>query len=276
MRAAALQFDVRPDDPQHNLAAVEAGLRRAAREGVRVVSLPEMWPTSFADVTERREELLELTRCAWDAVAGWSRELDLCVGGSGFGDSADPARLVNRYRLFDRGECVLEYDKVHLFTPTAEGKNFVAGDEAPGVVETSVGRVACAVCYDLRFPETTRPSFSQGVQVLLVAAQWPAPRAAHWRALAVARAIENQCFVVATNRTGSEVLGRRRRRLEFPGNSLIVSPHGEVLAEGHGVDGLVAAHLDLEEARHYRVRVPVAKDRRPDLYARWTAEEAAR
>jgi len=188
----------------------------------------------------------------------------------------DPDRLVNRYRLIDRGECVMTYDKVHLFTPTAEGKNFVAGDEAPGVVETSGGRVSCAVCYDLRFPEATRPSFAEGVQLLMIGAQWPSPRAAHWRALTVARAIENQCFVIATNRTGTEIIGRKQRELVFPGNSLIVSPHGEILAEGQGEDGLIAADLDLEEARHYRVRVPVEQDPRPDIYARWTAEEAAR
>jgi len=85
----------------------------------------------------------------------------------------------------------------------------------------------------------------------------------------VALAVTNQCTVVAANRTGRDVIGRRELELEFPGNSLVVDPHGRVLAEGHGEEGLIAAEIDPGLARELRRQVPVARDSRPDLYAAW-------
>ncbi len=273
MRVAAFQFDVLEDDVAANLALVEQGLRQAAREGCALVCLPEMWPTSFVDVAERAEQLAERTREAFEHVASLSAELELVVAGSGFARSAlESGRLTNRLVVHDRGATLLEYDKVHLFSPTAEGESFVAGDEPPPVVEASAGRLSGAICYDLRFPEPFRHAYRRGARLLVCPAQWPTPRATHWRALVVGRAVESQCFVVAANRTGRTLVGRRRLELEFPGNSLIVSPHGEVLAEGAGQDGLVSCEVDLDVARQLRVRVPVEKDERRELYERWSRE----
>ncbi|MCK6446480.1 MAG: hypothetical protein L6Q99_08830 [Planctomycetes bacterium] len=82
-------------------------------------------------------------------------------------------------------------------------------------------------------------------------------------------AVANPSFVLACNRTGSETVGRRELVLDFPGNSLIAAPSRAVLAEGRGEDSLLVAEIDLELARELKLRVPVAKDRRADLYARW-------
>jgi predicted amidohydrolase len=100
-------------------------------------------------------------------------------------------------------------------------------------------------------------------------ALWPVTRARHFRALVVGLAILNQCYVVAANRTGSDVVGRRELRLDFPGNSLVVDPHGDVLAGGAGEPGVIAADVDLDRVREMRTRVPVAKDQRTELYERW-------
>ena len=97
-------------------------------------------------------------------------------------------------------------------------------------------------------------------------AQWPASRASHWRALVCGRAAELQAFVVAANRTGTDLVGRRRLELSFAGNSLIAGPDGGVLAEGHGEEGLVEAELDLDGLRTLRRAVPVREDERRDLY----------
>ena len=266
MRAAALQFDVL-DDPQANLDAVELGLADAARGGIELVVLPEMWPTSFPPAQADAESLLRVTEAANERARGLSAELDLCVVGSGFARAR--GGLVNRLRCFDRGAEILSYDKVHLFTPTAEGECFQAGEDPPATVDASIGKLSGAICYDLRFPEILRVPFREGVELLAICAQWPDTRAAHWRALVIARAIENQCCVVACNRTGSAEIGRRRLRLDFPGNSLVVTPHGEVLAEGRGEAGLITADLDLDLGRRLRTRVPVLKDDRSDLYRGW-------
>jgi len=269
---AAFQFNPLAGEVDRNLAEVEKALREAAASGIQFVGLPEMWPTSFVDVAGQAEELVERTAAALQRVEELTRELDLVVCGSAFGPTGDPDRLYNRLHVIDRGKHVTTYDKVHLFTPTAEPRHFLAGDRAPEVVDTLAGRVAGATCYDLRFPETFRPAFRDGVQILCVPAQWPEVRILQWRALAIARAVENQCFVVAVNRTGTVKIGRRGKELLFPGASLIVDPHGAVLAEAAGESGLVSAQVDLAAARQMRVRIPVEKDERAALYSEWQRE----
>ena len=272
MIVSAYQFDVRAGDPERNLAAAEEGLHAAAAAGAGLVCLPEMWPTSFPRADGVRAEDLAATERAVERVAQLSRELELVVCGTGYAVDDAGGAPSNRMHVFDRGERVLTYDKVHLHSPTAEDEAFRAGVEAPPVVETSAGRLGGVICYDLRFPEVCRMTYRAGVEVLVVCAQWPVARAAHWRALAVARAVENQCFVVACNRTGREVIGRRGMELSFPGNSLVAAPTAEVLAEGHGREGLVAAEIELDAVREMRVRVPIGKDRREAVYARWERE----
>ncbi len=82
--------------------------------------------------------------------------------------------------------------------------------------------------------------------------------------------MEAQLYVVAANRIGTESVGRRKLKLDFPGNSLVVDPAGQVLAEGVGQGGLVQAEVDLDAGRRLRSRVPVSKDLRPDLYEGWS------
>lgn len=270
VRAAAFQFDV-TDDPQRNLAVVESALERAAASSVELVVLPEMWATSFPPSRGATEETLAVNERIQARIAELSATHGLCVAGSGYARTR--ALPTNRLRVFDRGREVLAYDKVHLFTPTAERAGFAAGGAPPDTAHTSVGRLSGVICYDLRFPELLRVPFRAGAEIFVLPAQWPDTRAHHWRTLIVARAIENQGFVVACNRIGFAELGRRRLHLDFPGNSVIVSPYGAVLAEGAGEEGLVIADLELAEARRYRTRVPVQKDERVDLYRDWLPKE---
>ena len=158
---------------------------------------------------------------------------------------------------------------MHLFSPTGEPLGFSAGKSAPPTVSIRGMKVAGITCYDLRFSALLRAPFEAGAEVLLVAAQWPAPRARHWRAMVLGRAVEHQSFVIASNRCGTDVFGRRAIELAFPGNSLVASPNGEVLAEGTGDEGLVACDIDLEDVHEIRRRVPVREDARPALHDDW-------
>jgi len=285
MRAAALQFDVRRGDPDANLAAVSAGLEAARAAGVELVCLPEMWPTSFPGPETDVAAALADTDRSWESVERQAEAAGLLVCGSGFGRApAAPGRAgkqpaegaerpTNRMRLVDGRRVLLEYDKLHLFSPTAEPYSFTAGSTPPATVEARGAKLSALVCYDLRFPELCRVPFRAGCEVLCVSAQWPLSRAPHWRALVVGLAVSNQCFVVAANRTGTDRVGQRELVLEFPGNSLVVDPHGGVLAEGVPEQGLVLADLDLDVGRDYRRRVPVLRDSRPDLYADWFDQE---
>lgn len=276
MRVAALQLDVVSGQVDENLTLVETGLHEAAAAGVQLVALPEMWPTSFLASAVLEPAVYDKTQWALDLVRRLSRELDLVIVGSAYGpcEPASPAGPeaelpANRLHVFDRGQLALTYDKVHLFSPTAETEGFRAGTRPPSAVDSSVGRISGVVCYDLRFPELTRVPFHEKTELLVVPAQWPSTRATHWRSLCIGRAVENQCFVLGANRTGRDLIGRRQLALEFPGNSIVVAPSGEVLAEGDGQAGLVVADVDLADARTMQRRVPVAKDQRPELYRSW-------
>ena len=229
MRAAALQFDVRRGDVAANLAAVERGLRSAADSRVDLVVLPEMWSTSFVDGEHDGGEAawLMASASANERLAALSRELGLLVAGSAFAPGRPGELPRNRLAVFDRGELLLAYDKLHLFSPTAEDQGFSPGDALPPTLDTRLGKLSGVVCYDLRFALALRAPFRDEAEILVVPAQWPETRASHWRALVLGRAVEHQAFVVAANRTGTDLVGRRRLELSFPGNSLIAGPDGK-------------------------------------------------
>jgi omega-amidase len=274
MRVAALQFDVRRGEPAANLEQVERGLRAACAGGVELIVLPEMWPTSFPDSDADMARELSATRSALARLTALTDELGLMVCGTSFGTDNDSSTPPNRLHLLDGGRTLATYDKVHLFSPTAETEIFSAGAQPPATVATRLGRIAGLICYDLRFPEITRLPWHANAELVCIPAQWPVARATHLRALAVGLAVSGQCFVIAANRTGRETVGRRELVLDFPGNSLVVDPNGTVLAEGTGAAGLITADCDLGLCAELRRRVPVARDLREDLYAAWRPEQS--
>ncbi len=267
MRVGCLQLDVRGDDPRGNLERVEGGLREGAELGLELCVLPEMWPTSFC--AGAGEAQLDWSERAVERALTLSAELALVVVGTAYSPGAEGRAPFNRLHVLDRGRRAGSYDKLHLFSPTAEPQNFSAGDAPPRAIDTSVGRIAGVVCYDLRFPEPTRAAFRDGAELLCVPAQWPRSRAAHWDALVPGRAVEGLWYVAACNRSGRDRVGRRGLELDFPGNSIVASPDGEVLARGTGEAGWVVSDCDLARVRELRRRVPVEGDERAALYSSW-------
>ncbi|MFT4539987.1 MAG: omega-amidase [Planctomycetota bacterium] len=268
MRCAAIQFDVRTRDPEWNLETAVRWIREASERDVKLVVLPELWPCSFT--SELDEGLLRANQDCLTTIEGLSAELEIAIAGSAHKPADEPSELpTNRFHVVHQGRSQYSYDKVHLFTPTAEHLAFRAGELAPPVVEVNDTKLTGLICYDLRFPELCRAPTRAGAEIMLVSAQWPVARASHWGVLVRGRAVEGQCFVIATNRTGRSLIGRRKMQLDFPGNSMIAGPDGDILAEGEGECGLVIADLDLDRVRQLRRRVPVTQDERCDLHASW-------
>jgi predicted amidohydrolase len=119
---------------------------------------------------------------------------------------------------------------------------------------------AGVICYDIRFPEWIRAHTTQGAEVLFVVAEWPLPRLNHWRTLLTSRAIENQCYVVACNRAGSDLNN------VFAGHSMIIDPWGTIIAEGDEQAGSISAAIDVETVNQVRSQIPVFDDRLPEFY----------
>ncbi|MGE0143058.1 MAG: nitrilase-related carbon-nitrogen hydrolase [Planctomycetota bacterium] len=263
VRSACIQFDVKRGDVEQNLDVVERHLRTAAEDGVGLAVLPEMWTTSF--MPERDDKALRASTRAEIKILELSSELDMMIVGSA--PHVDAGQIFNRAQIVDRGRVVGEYRKIHLFSPIREHRQHTAGSE-PLIADTRFGRIAVAICYDIRFPELTRYFFHRQADLLLVPAQWPEARSDHWRCLVRARGIENELYVIGCNRIGVEQSTRNDDQLVFVGDSRVVDPMGNVIASGSGEDGPVTADLELRRVRLMRRILPIAKDRRPEVYLR--------
>lgn len=167
--------------------------------------------------------------------------------------------LYNAAVLIDNeGEVLGDYRKIHL--KGEERMTFRPGFKLP-VFETTFGDVGIVIGWDLAFPETTRCLAMDGAELILALANWEEPHVEEWRAYVVARAFENSVYMAAANRVGEEVT------LNFFGQSMIVGPRGELLAqvdepgEGYGV-----ARIDLDQVRRYREEFQIIQSRQPSVY----------
>jgi predicted amidohydrolase len=127
-------------------------------------------------------------------------------------------------------------------------------------LETPWGRLGLATCYDLRFPEIFRRYALENAEMILLSAEWPAKRIEHWKLLLRARAIENQVFIAAVNKTGIS------QGAKLGGNSSVIDPMGEILVQGDDQPGILIAEIDPEQVRRTRNWMPVFQDRKPDVY----------
>ena len=150
------------------------------------------------------------------------------------------------------------YEKLHPFRFAGE-TNHYSGGERMVVFPLGDWRVAPLVCYDLRFPEVFRRATVAGANLLLVIANWPTPRLSHWTQLLIARAIENQAYVVGVNRCGEDP------KVPYPGGSLVIDPRGQIVAQLDSAAGLLRAELNLAELREYRAAFPALADIRPEF-----------
>ncbi len=255
VHASAIQFNIALGDVETNRDKALAALERVAAKGAELAVLPEMWSTGYD--YRRLPQLAQETPRVIEAVQKAAAALGLVVVGS-LPESAGGS-IYNSAYVIDRGELKGCYRKLHLFSTMGEDRFLAAGDRTL-VISTSVGRLGVAICYDLRFPELFRKLALEGAEILCLPAEWPKPRQEHWRTLLRARAIENQQFVVAANCCGIQ------GKLDFFGMSLLISPWGEVLAEGGERDVELTASFEVEQMLSFRSKIRCFQDRRPQIY----------
>ncbi len=255
-----LQCDVVLGDPERNRANVRRVVERlaGAEEKTDVLLLPELWDTGYDLV--RLDEIADVDgKQAKHVLSEAARQLNAYVIGGSVAERIGD-RVYNTTFVFDRsGELIKRYAKVHLFRLMEEEKYVTPGDAA-GLYEIDGQPVGAVICYDIRFPEWIRTYALKGTKVLFVSAEWPHPRLDHWRQLLIARAIENQMYVVACNRVGDD------RKSTFCGHSMVVNPWGQIIAEGLQKEELVKATIDLRLVDEVRGIIPVFSDRRTALY----------
>ncbi len=258
MKIACIQLDVAFAEPKKNFQNVQKYIEKVASEGAELVVLPEMWNTAYAltkleqladiEGNQTKKFLSELARTHHVHIVGGSVSTKK---GSNFYNTM--------YVYSNEGNLVAEYDKAHLFRLMDEHLYLQAGNQE-NVFSLGSIQAGGVICYDLRFPEWLRAHALAGAKVLFVPAQWPKARIDHWKILLQARAIENQCFVIAVNRTGVDPNN------QFNGQSMIIAPWGKVLWTGAEEEGYAVIDVDFSEVEEVRTRIPVYEDRRPTIY----------
>lgn len=253
MKIGLIQLDTIWHDKQANYAKAEGLIQKAAKLNCDIAVLPEMFNTGFSmELSEIGEGLYGPTseflkaaasRYNMGIIAGYPV---LEVNGKG----RNAAVAVN-----ERGDVVATYLKIHSFSYADEHLYYLSG-KTPIVFNIRGAKASVFICYDLRFPEIFR-RVAKSVDCIFVIANWPETRMDHWNVLLKARAIENQCFVVGVNRTGTDENG-----LSYTGNSHVFSPSGVDLLTSSQTDELVIADIDLSEVAKMRSEFPFLSDMR--------------
>ena len=259
MKVTCLQMNIKLGCPKENFSLAEKLIGESVKSQPDVIVLPETWNTGFFP----KENLTELScRNGYEVnnrIGELAKKYKVNIV-AGSVSNVRGGKVYNTAFVFDRtGSCIAEYDKTHLFTPMGEDDYYTCGDH---LCRFTLDGVKCGIiiCYDVRFPELTRSLALQGLDMLFVVSQWPKERIFHLQTLTVARAIENQMFVVCCNSCGTA------GKTVYGGNSSVIEPFGKTLALAGENEEILTAECDLQILNEIRNSIPVFRDRRSELY----------
>ena len=262
MKIAVAQISCSLGDPEANLIKVRDFSRRAKEEaGAEVVVFPEMTDTGYA-MPVIREHASEWTNGLVPGVQEIAKRISIAIV-SGVSERNGSSIYNSQVFVDSQGKIAAKYRKTHLYAvaPVEEQTCFAPGDAFASFALGDL-RFGFSICYDLRFPEMYRKlAGEQKVGAFVISSAWPFPRDEHFRVLAIARAIENQSYVIASNRVGKD------GDLWFCGSSAIIDPRGVVIAAASADrEELIEADLSEDLVRSVRNRVKSFAHRRRDLY----------
>lgn len=253
MNVHLVQFDIAWEDKSANHARVTAMLEDIRPVAGSLIVLPEMFSTGFSmnlEATaqkEDREDEAFLTTLA--------RKHRSCVIGGVVSPVTQGKARNESVAMGPDGTLRARYGKIQRFMLGGEGDCYEAGDEI--VTFPCMGfTVAPLICYDLRFPEHFRTAVKRGANLMVVIASWPVKRYHHWLTLLQARAIENLSYVIGVNRAGSDP------HLHYNGRSVVVSPHGHIIADAGEGERIVTCDIQLSEVENWRAQFPALQDMR--------------
>lgn len=267
MRVAILQMTT-GIDPQANAGQITDAIGKAAAAGAAMLFTPEMCGLLDRDGkraaphirAESEDAVLAQVQDAARAAGLW-----VALGSLAIADAASAKRRNRSIVIGADGAVKARYDKIHLFDvdlPTGESwresNSYLGGDQAV-IVDSPLGPLGLAICYDMRFPALFSALAGAGARIIAVPAAFTVPTGqAHWHVLLRARAIETQCFVIAAAQTGQHEDGRATY-----GHSLVIDPWGKILLDAGDEAGLHFCDIALDEVDAVRARIPVLNHRRP-------------
>lgn len=256
LRVRAIQANLAWENPEANYQSIQQLL--PAKGEADVVVLPEMFTTGFSMKPEEVAEQHDLAMPTLRWMKSCSKSIDAAITGSV--SVEENGNYFNRLYWVEPEGRVVWYDKQHLFTFAQEDNHYTAGKERL-IVHWRGWNILPLICYDLRFPELARNGQTNSeidYDLCIYVANWPAVRSHPWTSLLVARAIENQCYLVGCNRSGAD-----GNEIAYSGDSAILDPRGTTLTFAKpGVEEAISYTLSAEALVDFRRKFPVLFDRK--------------
>ncbi|HDQ15773.1 MAG TPA: nitrilase family protein [Bacteroidetes bacterium] len=254
LKIGIIQTDLFWEKADENRQMLNPKIAKLACEGAQLIIMPEMVNSGFSMDTKKIAESPKGKTQQWMQAKSQKHDVtliaSLCVEENG--------KYFNRLLICAPNKKTEHYDKRHLFAFGEEDKYYTAGNKQK-ILSLYDWNISFGICYDLRFPVWLKNSYqdnSYGYDVLVLVANWPEKRNYQWEQLLIARAIENQAFVVGVNRIGTD-----GREIYYCGNSLVINPIGEIIYRGaKGKEDIALVELEKERLIHYRERMNCGKD----------------
>lgn len=254
MKVASVQLEIRDDETkEQRIERVDRMLDQL--EDRDLIILPEIWATGYFSFDRYKEEAEPIDGAFVQRFKEKARTLRTHLFAGSFVEK-EGNDYYNTSVLFNpQGDLIATYRKIHLFRyGSKEGEILSRGTEAT-VIDTPFGKVGLSTCYDLRFPELYRAQVDLGAEIFLVTSAWPHMRVSHWNVFNVARALENQCYLISCNCVGTN------RGAMLGGNSKVVDPWGVALSQAGEYETVMKAEIDLSVVRSIREHFPQLKHR---------------
>ncbi len=253
LQVTTIQYNIFWEDVQQNLAKLTTQLQQLSAQAQLVV-LPEMFTTGFTmNPTGLAEDMDGLT-VTWMREQAKTHRIMLC----GSIIIKENENYYNRFISVMPNEQLAFYNKRHLFAKAGEHEAYTAGNKKI-IIQANGLKILPVICYDIRFPVWCKNTLDQhGIptyDVLLVVANWPSVRIMHWQQLLIARAIENQCFVVAVNRVGTDGNGHY-----YDGSSIVIDPMGNIVYTQKDVEDIFTTTITKASIDAVRIQLPFLKD----------------
>lgn len=259
MKVLVVQNNAILNNKTANFDNVEKLLEPYLQMDTDLILMPEVWAVGWdcstfkkeAEPTENSPTIEFLRHLA-------QKHKSLIIGGS-YIRTTDSGEYKNTCPVITKeGKLLVQYDKMHLFShPGSEEQKYLSAGEELVILDLGYTKIGLTVCYDIRFPEIFRQYSQNGVEIYINTAAWGKNKLMHWETMQKARAIENQCYVLAADQTG-KIKGE-----EFNlGHSMVIDPWGDVESELGEEEACICADLDLEKLRKLRNEFPLLADRR--------------
>ncbi|GAB1421697.1 carbon-nitrogen family hydrolase [Anaerolineales bacterium] len=258
LRISLAQMPIEAGNLPRNISTFKKHVQEAAAREAKLVVFPELWSTGYA-LDHANDFADELNRGLFQQIATEATENKIAIVGTTLEKRG--MSIHNSMSFFaPNGRSLGVYRKMHLIRLLNEDKYLTPGN-APLTAKLPWGVTGFAICYDLRFPEVFRRyTVQEGAMMVIISAEWPIERIEHWRSLLIARAIENQCYMVAVNTAG------KSGNHVFGGHSMIVDPLGKIVAEAGEQPQHLTVDIDLDIVATVRKNLPFLDDYRIDIY----------